>query len=155
MARDLVEPYPTVRLDTPATDAARLLAERKLPGLIVVDANDHPVAVLPGSQVLRRIIPVYVQDDPALARVYDEESSDHLCDAIADRTVGDILPKDPKTPLPVLMADDTAIEIAAVMAKARSPIVAVVEDDASTASLLGAVSAAHLLEVLLPQRPQE
>jgi CBS domain-containing protein len=149
LARDLAEPYPTVRLTTPATDAARLLADRKLPGLIVVDDHDHPVAILPGSQLLRRIIPAYVQEDPALARVMDEASSDHLCDAIADRVVRDILPRE-KSALPVVLAEDTGIEIAAIMAKARSPIVAVVEDDSPTANLIGAVSVAHLLEMLLP-----
>ena len=154
LARALAEAYPTVRLTTPAPDAARLLAERKLPGLIVVDDHDHPTAVLPGSQVLRRIIPGYVQDDPALARVMDEDSADHLLDAITGQTVADILPKDPKTQLPVVQADATAIEIAALMARMRSPIVAVVEDDSPTASLIGAVSVAHLLELLLPSGNQ-
>lgn len=140
-----------MRLSTSATDAARLLADRKLPGLIVVDDHDHPVAILPGSQLLRRIIPAYVQDDPALARVMDEQSSDHLCDAIADRTVEDILPRE-KSVVPVVLADDTGIEIAAIMAKARSPIVAVVEDGSPTATLIGAVSVAHLLEMFLPPK---
>lgn len=150
LARTLAEPYPTVTLDSPAQDAARLLAERRLPGLIVVDGHGHPTAVLPGSQVLRHIIPAYVQDDPPLARVLDEESADRLCDAIAHRTVGDLLPREPKTPLPVVHGDATAMEIAAVMAKMRSPIVAVVEDESPTASLIGAVSVSHLLELLLP-----
>jgi CBS domain-containing protein len=150
LARDLAQPYPTVRLTTGAPEAARLLAERKLPGLIVVDDHGHPTAVLPGSQVLRHMIPGYVQEDPALARVLDEESADHLLDAIADRTVADLLPKHPKTELPVVNAEDTAIEIAALMARMRSPIVAVVEDGDPTASLIGAVSVAHLLELLLP-----
>ena len=35
---------------------------------------------LPGSQVLRFIVPGYVQDDPALARAYDEASADSMCD---------------------------------------------------------------------------
>lgn len=150
LARSLAEPYPTVRLDTPAQDAARLLAERKLVGLVVVDEHDHPVAILPGSQVLRHIIPAYIQDDPALAHVLDEASADRLCDAIADKTVEQILPKD--RPLPVVTADDTAMEIAALMAKMRSPVVAVVEDDSKNASMIGAVTAVHLLELLLPTK---
>jgi CBS-domain-containing membrane protein len=154
LAGDLAEPYPTVRLSTAATDAARLLADRKLPGLIVVDDHDHPVAILPGSQLLRWIIPAYVQDDPALARVMDEESSDRLCEAIADRTVQDILSRK-KSVLPVVLAEDTGIEIAAIMAKEHSPIVAVVEDRSPTATLIGAVSVAHLLEMLLPADDQQ
>lgn len=139
-------------LQTPVVDAARLLAERRLPGLIVVDDADHPIAVLPGSQVLRHIIPTYVQDDPALARVLDEESGDHLLDAIADRTVGDILPKDRQ--LPIVMATNKVVEIAANMARERSPIVAVVEDDVAKGALIGAISVAHLLEVLLSKPVQ-
>ena len=150
LARNLAEAYPTVRLTTPAPEAARLLAERKLPGLIVVDDHGHPTAVLPGSQLLRRMIPGYVQEDPALARVMDEASADHLLDAVAGHTVADILPKNPKTPLPVVDGDATAIEIAALMARMRSPIVAVVEGEAPTAPMVGAVSVAHLLELLLP-----
>ena len=100
--------------------------------------------------MLRHLIPRYVQDDPALARVMDEDSADHLLDAIAARTVADLLPKESKTPLPVVDAAATVMEIAAVMARMRSPIVAVVEDETPTASLIGAVSVAHLLELLLP-----
>ncbi len=72
-AHELATPYPTVTLETPALDAARLLTEHARPALIVVDDNSHPVAILPGSQVLRMLMPRYVQDDPALARVLDEE----------------------------------------------------------------------------------
>ena len=36
-ARDLAAPFPTVTADTPALEAARLLAGQNLPGLIVVD----------------------------------------------------------------------------------------------------------------------
>ena len=66
-------------MDTDALTAARLLTEHNRPGLIVVDDEDHPVAVLPGSQVLRAMIPSYVQDDPTLARVLDEEFADSIC----------------------------------------------------------------------------
>lgn len=153
LARTLAEAYPTVRLTTPAAEAARLLAERKLVGLVVVDQNDHPVAILPGSELLRHIIPPYIQDDPTLARVLDEASADRLCDAIADKTVEQILPKD--RPLPVVAGDDTVMEIAGLMAKMPSPIVAVVEDGSTNAAMIGAVTAAHLLELLLPAKPTD
>ena len=72
LARELAEPYPVVDLDSDAFAAARLLAERRLPGLIVNDDHGRPWTILPGSAstALRR--PGYVQDDPALARVYDD-----------------------------------------------------------------------------------
>jgi hypothetical protein len=72
----LVDEYPAVGLDDDGFQAARLLAERRLPGLIVVDAQGHPHTVLPGSQVLRFVIPRYVQEEVVLARVFDERHAD-------------------------------------------------------------------------------
>ena len=40
-------------MDTDALNAARVLTEHNRPGLIVVDEHEHPLAILPGSQVLR------------------------------------------------------------------------------------------------------
>ena len=56
-ARDLAAPFPTVDLDTPAMEAARLLAGQDLPGLIVVDDRGRPSTILPGTQVLRMAVP--------------------------------------------------------------------------------------------------
>ena len=75
-ARDLAQDLPAVGPDDSALDAARLIAERRLPGIAVVDADGRPVAVLPASQVLRFVVPGYVQEDPSLARVLDEAGAD-------------------------------------------------------------------------------
>lgn len=148
-AHELATPYPTVRLDTDAAEAARLMSEHNRPGLIVVDANDHPIAILPGSQVLRMMIPSYVQDDPTLARVLDEGFADKMSDVLADKTVKDLMPHE-KVTLPVVAPDDTVLEIAAIMAANRSPLVAVVEERSKTAPLLGAISVNQLLARVLP-----
>jgi CBS domain-containing protein len=148
-AHELATPYPTVTLETPALEAARLLTEHGRPGLIVVDHNGHPVAILPGSQVLRMLVPRYVQDDPALARVLDEEHADKMCEALRGKTVKDLMPRQPPT-LPVVNPDDTVLEIAAIMAANRSPLVAVVEERSKTAALSGAISASQLLGRILP-----
>ena len=145
LARELAEPFPVVGLDSPAIDAARLLIERQLPGLIVVDAKAAPHSVLPGSQVLRFLVPGYVQDDPSLARVYDEAHADRLCATLAGRTVADLLSTQARVKLPVAEGNDTVLEIAAIMAKLHSPLVAVVEGG----ELLGAITVARLLERLL------
>ena len=146
LARELARPFPTVTLHTDALEAARTLAGGRLPGLIVLDENERPYTVLPGSQVLRFVVPTYVQDDPALARAYDEISADALCDTLATRTVREVLPKRKDlVDLPLVAADATSIEIAAVMAGMHSPIVAVVEDS----TLLGAITVSALLEHLL------
>ena len=95
------------------------------------------------------MVPSYVQDDPTLARVLDEASADKLHEVLAEKTVRDLIPKD-RVPLPVVTADDTVLEIAAIMAANRCPLVAVVEKDTETASLLGAISASDLLKNVLP-----
>jgi CBS domain-containing protein len=149
-ARELAADYPAVTLDTSALEAARLLSERRLPGLIVIDDQERPCAVLPGSQILRFAVPRYVQDDPALARVYDEEHADRLGARLSGRRVRDVLPDQPAT-APVVDAEATVMEIAAVMAAAHSPLVAVVDAPQGTnGPLLGAITVAQLLARLLP-----
>jgi CBS domain-containing protein len=146
-ARDLAADYPTVRADSPALEAARLLAGQNLPGLIVVDHRDRPVTVLPGTQVLRLGVPAYCQEDPALARVVDEAHADAFLQELADRTVAECLPERPRE-LPVVDPDATVLEIAALMARTRSPLVAVVGVDGS---LSGAVTLDALLDRMLAQ----
>lgn len=138
-------------LGTDVLDAARVLAEKRLPGLIVLDEEGRPYAVLPGSQVLRLMVPRYVQEDPALARAYDEKAADALCQKMAGRQVSELLPELPRDPddVPVVDGDATAIEVAAVMARLRSPVVAVVEHGET----LGAITVAALLDHLLGPAP--
>jgi CBS domain-containing protein len=150
LAARLAQLYPTVTLDTGALEAARILADRRLPGLIVLDDAGQPYTVLPGSQVLRFIVPTYVQEDPALARAYDEASADAMCDELAARSVRDVLSKRKELfDLPVVESDATSMEIAAVMARQRSPIVAVVDGT----RFVGAVTVSALLEHLLGSGP--
>src|SRR5215207_3806 len=126
LARDLAEQYPVVDLESDAFAAARLLAQRRLPGLIVNGDDGRPWTILPGSQVLRFVVPGYVQDDPALARVFDERHADELFRRLASRRVRELLPAQPHE-LATVKADDTAIEVAALMARLRSPLVVVLD----------------------------
>ena len=149
-ARDLAQELPTVAPDDPALTAARLIASRRLPGIAVVDGGGRPVAVLPASQVLRFIVPGYVQDDPRLARVVDEAGAERLClQGLAGERVGELLPGGDsrhRVELAAVDGDATVLECAAVMARLRSPLVVVVEDG----QVRGLLTASHLLEVLLP-----
>nr|WP_202897274.1 CBS domain-containing protein [Actinopolymorpha pittospori] len=137
--------YPTVRVDSAAIEAARLLAGENLPGLVVVDHRGRPVTVLPGTQVLRLGVPAYCQEDPALARVVDEAHADVFLRELADRTVAECLPERPRE-LPVVDSDATVLEIAALMARTRSPLVAVVD---VSGSLSGVVTLDALLDRML------
>ncbi|MFI7102032.1 CBS domain-containing protein [Streptomyces sp. NPDC050161] len=149
-ARDLAVDYPSVGIDSDALDAARLMARQQLPALLVVDAAGAPAAILPASQVVRTLVPDYVIDDPALAALIDEKHADRLGRALDGRRVGDCLPAT-ALPLPVADPDDTALEVAALMAQVRSPLVAVVatEGQGRNRRLIGVITASHLVTRLL------
>ncbi|MEV0174713.1 CBS domain-containing protein [Streptomyces sp. NPDC050803] len=147
-ARDLAVEYETVSVDSGALEAARLMAEHKLPGLLVLDEHGEPKAILPASQMVKVLVPTYVIEDPTLAAVVDERHADRLCQALAGRRVGDCLSSKAEPP-PIADPDDTALEVAALMARVRSPLVAVAKRDKAGTQLLGVVTASHLLHELL------
>jgi CBS domain-containing protein len=145
-ARDLAVEYPTIQLTESALAAARLMAASNLPGLIVVNDKGIPFTVLPGSQVLRLAVPQYCQDDPALARVIDEAHADQFLRNLDDRTVAECLPSE-RRELAVVDPDATVLEIAALMARTRSPLVAV----ATGTHMFGAVTLDRLLDRMLAE----
>ncbi|WP_326616339.1 CBS domain-containing protein [Streptomyces decoyicus] len=147
-ARDLAVDYESVSVDSDALAAARLMAEHRLPGLLVLDAGGEPRAILPASQMVKVLVPEYVIEDPTLAAVVDEKHADRLCRALAGQSVGECLPRDAPPP-PVADPDDTALEVAALMARVRSPLVAVAEMTEDGTHLLGVITAVHLLHELL------
>jgi CBS domain-containing protein len=140
----MAEDYPVTSLDSDALEAARLLAAHRLPGLVVTDEDGRPQSILGASQVVRFLVPKYVQDDPSLAGVLDEQFADRVADKLSGHTVRDLLPKE-HIELAVADADDTIIEVAAMMARIRCPLVAVVEND----KILGVITASRLLEKAL------
>lgn len=143
-AAELATDYPMVRLSTSALEAARLLAERNLPGLVVLDDAGQPSQILPGTQVLRLAVPRYIQDDPALARVIDEAHADDFCSALRGRTVRELMPREPRE-LAVVPPEATVLEVAALMARTRSPLVAV----ADRHTVYGAITLDALLDRML------
>lgn len=143
-AAELAEDFPVVTADSDALDAARLLAEHRLPGIVVTDESGKPFAVLPASQVVRFIVPKYVQDDPSLAGVLSESMADRAAEKLGGKKVRDVLP-DHLRNVPWAHADDTIIEVAAVMARLRSPLIAVVKDG----TLFGVITASRLLDAAL------
>ncbi|MFE0130978.1 CBS domain-containing protein [Streptomyces sp. NPDC059037] len=147
-ARDLAVEYESVSLDSDATEAARLMAEHRLPALLVLDEQGEPKAILPASQMVKVLVPTYVIEDPTLAAVVDEKHADRLCQALIGRSVGDCL-SSKAVPPPIADPDDTALEVAALMAQVRSPLVAVVEKAKDGRHLLGVITASHLLHELL------
>ncbi|QGV77155.1 CBS domain-containing protein [Streptomyces ficellus] len=145
-AHDLAEPYPYVTTDDDALDAARLLAENSLPALLVLDADGLPHAIVPGSQLLRRLVPAYAVDDPLLASTVDDRE---VAESLAGLTVAEWVPRR-LFPPPYVGPDATAMEVAALMSRTHSPLVAVIEREGDgRVRLLGTVTAARLVRYLL------
>lgn len=143
-AHDIRVTVPTVTVRDPVAKAVRIMAVGRLPGLIVVDDRGRPQIVLPGTQVLRLAVPGAYQEDPALARTVDEEHADSFWLELGELTVGDCLPHHPIKPVTV-PPDATLLEIAAIMARMHSPLVAVVDRDGR---LTGAITLERLLTSL-------
>ncbi|ORW22081.1 hypothetical protein AWC18_08055 [Mycolicibacter nonchromogenicus] len=143
-AEEIAEEFPVVSIDSDALDAARLLAQHRLPGLVVTDEAGKPYAVLPASQVVRFIVPGYVQDDPSLAGVLSESMADRAAEKLGGKTVRDVLPEHFHD-VPAAEADATIIEVATTMARMHSPLVAVVKGG----ELHGVITASRLLAAAL------
>ncbi len=153
LAGDLAQSFATVTPDSDALAAVLAMASARQPGLIVCDADGRPYTVLPGSQVLRFLMPDYLQDNPTLARALDEGASDELCRQLEDVTVRDLLPHPRELDeLPVVDRDATALEVAAVMARMHTPVVAVVDGEGPAGRVVGAITASRLLDHLLAPR---
>ena len=114
------------------------------PAFSLPTRTGKPFAVLPASQVVRFLVPTYVQDDPSLAGVLNESMADHAADKLGNKTVRQVLPEH-LTDVPPANADDTIIEVAALMARNRTPLIAVMKEG----KLHGVITASRLLEAAL------
>ncbi|MFG2089325.1 MULTISPECIES: CBS domain-containing protein [unclassified Spirillospora] len=150
-ARDIAVQVPTVTLGDSIAHAIQVMALGRLPGLIVVDEEQRPRVVLPGTQVLKLAVPAAYQEDQALSRTVDEAHADVFWHEISDMRVGDCLGAPTARPVSV-KPSATLLEIATLMARHRSPLVAVVDE---AGLLAGAVILDRLLSALALTRPDD
>lgn len=144
LAGEIDEHLPVVDIDSSALEAVLLVAERGLPGIVIVTTNRQLCAVLPASEVVRFIVPDYVQDDPVLARVLEESSADRAAERLGGRTIRQLLPQH-QLGLPTTDVSDTIVEVAEIMGRLRSPLIAVMEQG----RLHGVITASRLLAIAL------
>jgi CBS domain-containing protein len=143
-ARHLALPLPVLLAAAPAAEAARLLASEQVDGVLVVNEQDRLLGVVTDTTTLAWLLPRYVTEDQALARVLDEQAADLLWRRLQDRTAQDLLPSGAAQPCEV-DADATLIEVAAVMTQTGLPLVAV----RNAGQLLGGITSSRLLTQLL------
>ena len=94
-----------------------------------------------------------MQDDPSLAGVLSESMADRVVRQAARQEGRRLIPDDVPE-LAVVNDDDTIIEVAAIMARLRCPLAAVMRDK----ELIGVITASRLLQLALtppPEQPSE
>ncbi len=154
LAVNLAEHVPTVSRDTLGSEAARIIAEYRLPGLVVADDDGVPIAVVPGSQLLAVILPQYVRDDPHLAHVFAEADADGLCAKLNNTTIGELLDSEKLVAreLPSVLPNDTVIEVAAIMVADHMPLIVVRDEDGT---YYGAVMLSRALAAIATRAGQD
>ncbi len=127
LARDLAERVPTVTAEMTGAEAARIVAEFRLSGLVVADGHGIPEAVIPGSQILGLILPTYVAEEPGLAHAFDEAGADELAQRLNHVTIGELVERRRLTAIevPSVLPEDTLVEVVAVMVAGRHALVPV------------------------------
>jgi CBS domain-containing protein len=143
-ARDLAVPYPLLPADAPAAEAARLLAEEKVDA-VFVDRQGQLQGVVSDIGLLVRMLPGYIIEDPTLAQVMEEGAADLLWRRLEGHRVAELLPRTGGAEVPQVDGNATLMQVAAVMAGARAPMVAVREGG----RLIGGITSSALLTRLL------
>jgi len=142
-ARDLAVQVPPVRVGDPVSRAVKVMVNEGLPGVIVVDWDDRPRYVLPGSQVLKLMVSEY-SDDSALARTIDEAHADQFWSDMGTRSIADCVDVE-EAKLAKVRPDATVLEVVIAMSKLRTPLIAVVDE---TGKLVGCITLNGLLAVV-------
>jgi CBS domain-containing protein len=144
-ARDLATPYPSVAPDTPAEEAARLLAEEAVEGVFVQDDQGELQGLVADTTLLAFLLPRYLAEDRALVGVLGEDVADVLWQRLRGRTVRDLLPVS-TAGLPEVDGNDTLVKVAATLVRSGASLVAVRDRDGR---LLGGITTSQLIRRLL------
>lgn len=144
-AVDVVESLPTASPDDDALAAVRAVVQSGLPALVVVDDSRGVIGCVAATDLIRLALPRYLQEDPGLARVFDEAHADRIAARLVGTRVRDLI-ADSDTGVPVVRPEATAVELAEAMVQAGCPIAIVAQRGQRP---LGVVTANRLLEQLL------
>jgi CBS domain-containing protein len=144
-ARDLATPYPSVAPDTPAEEAARLLAEEAVEGVFVQDDQGELQGLVADTTLLAFLLPRYLAEDRALVGVLGEDVADALWQRLRGRTVRDLLPVS-TAGLAEVDGNDTLVKVAATLVRSGASLVAVRDRDGR---LLGGITTSQLIGRLL------
>jgi CBS domain-containing protein len=142
-ARDLAAPYPSLPTDAAASEVARVLAQEEV-DVVFIERQGQLQGVVSDIGLLARLLPSYIIEDPKLAQVLEEGAADLLWRRLEGRRADELLAK-AGSEIPQVDGDATLMEVAAAMAGARAPLVAVREGG----RLIGGITSSALLTRLL------
>jgi CBS domain-containing protein len=147
-ARDLMRPVKVIRPDDPATDLIRAFEDPALRAVAVVSAEGNLIGVISDEDLLYALLPSYVLDDEALARVLEEGAGATLRHRLEGKRVEQCV-HTTRRQHALVEPDATLIEVAATMVRSGDPGVLVVEGR----RVLGVITVDVLLPALLGTRP--
>lgn len=143
-ARELALPYDTVRADAPARDAAVLLSREHCHVLLVEDDEGRVIGPLHDLDMLAALLPPYLEQDPALARVLGDGATAELWARLDGRRVADLLRTHDRD-VPTVEAGVGVLAVAAEMLHRRTALVVVTDHG----RLLGGITSSEVLTALL------
>ena len=146
-ARNIASRHYTVAAEAPASEAAGILSRLDVRAVLVVDAEGRLAGVLSDSRLLAALLPDYVEEDAALARVLEEDATDVLWRRLEGRSAADLLDAH-EGPHPEVDGGARLIEVAAMMVHTRLSLVGVRDQG----QLMGGISIDDLLTHLLRAR---
>lgn len=139
LAGDLAAPYMSCTVDDEASAALQVMAERRLPALLVVDRAGWPYAVVPASLVVEHLLG-------------DRRVGSSRPGRARRRRVGvKVASWLPEASLPALVVDArwTAHHVGEAMARAGSPLAVVAEGgDGTDRRVMGVITACRLHDAL-------
>jgi CBS domain-containing protein len=146
-ALGLASPQETLMAEAPAREAALALSRIQTSAALVMDEEGGLAGVVTEEDLLRALLPRYVGEAESLARVLEEASAEQLWQRLEGRTVRDLLARE-RDEEAVVDPEATLVEVASVMVRSETPLVAVVD----AGRVLGGISIDHLLTHLLARR---
>lgn len=123
----------TAKPDMTIKEAVRLMVDKKTNSLIIVDDDNKPVGTLSSYSLIKEVVPVYLQSNPASSQFDIEGTFDKHADKVKDKKIGDVIKGD----VHKLTEDDAMIEAAAYALKSSKRLLAVVDKDGV---LVGAIT---------------
>ncbi len=145
-AGEFAAPYPTISAAAPAEEAGRLLAGEDVSVLLVHDDGGLPVGALHDVALLQAMLPSYLVEDRALARMLGDGDADELWSRLHGKTVGELI--NSERSLPTVQADATLVQVAAEMCATGAALIAVIDGD----RIVGGITSSALITKLLGNR---